>query len=87
LACLSGIGRRGLALTPDVPGVGVAVISASALIPGRCGRMNGHDPAAHVQRAQRRRAEVDALMRRAVTSAWARVPAEPRNRGPGGRQE
>jgi hypothetical protein len=43
--------------------------------------MNGHDPTAYVQRAQERREEVDALMRRAVTSAWAHIPAEPQNRG------
>jgi hypothetical protein len=79
-----------LAVTPSVLDLGAAVesaISASALILHRCGRMNGHDPAAQVQRAQERRAEVDALMRRAVTSAWAHIPAEPRSHGSGGRYE
>jgi hypothetical protein len=79
-----------LDLTPNVLDVGAAVasaISASALILDRGGRMNGHDPAVHVQRAQRRHEEVDALMRRAVTSAWAHIPAEPRSRGSSGRQE
>jgi hypothetical protein len=79
-----------LALTPNVLDVGAAVesaISASALILDRCGRMNGHDPAPHVQRAQKRRAEVDALMRRAVTSTWAHIPAELRSRGSSGRQK
>jgi hypothetical protein len=79
-----------LALTPNVLDVGAAVesaISASALILDRCARMNGHDPTDHVQRAQERRAEVDALMRRAVTSAWARIPAEPRSSGSSRRQE
>jgi hypothetical protein len=69
-----------LALTPNVLDVGAAVesaISASALILDRCGRMTGHDPTARVQQAQQRRAEIDALMKRATTSAWAQVPAEP----------
>lgn len=68
-----------LTLTPDVLDVGAAVesaISASALILDCCARMTGHDPAIHVQGSQHRRAEVDALMRRAVTSAWAHIPAE-----------
>jgi hypothetical protein len=81
---------QSLALTPNVLDVGAAVesaISASALMLDRCGRMNGYDPTAHVQRAQNRRAEVDALMRRAVTSTWARIPAEPQSRGSSGRQE
>jgi hypothetical protein len=67
--------------------VGAAVesaISASALILDRCGRMNGHDPGDHVQRAQQRREEVDALMKRAVTSTWAHIPAEPQSRGSSG---
>ena len=67
-----------LALTPNVMDVGAAVesaISASALILDRCGRMTGHDPTAQVQHAQKRRAEIDALMKRATTSAWTRVPA------------
>ena len=79
-----------LALTPNVLDVGAAVesaISASVLILDRCGRMNGHDPTAHIQRAQIRRAEIDALMRRAVTSTWAHIPAEPRSRGSSSRQE
>jgi hypothetical protein len=69
-----------LALTPNVLDVGAAVesaISASALILDRCARMTGHDPTARVQQAQKRRAEIDALMKRATTSAWAHVPAEP----------
>ena len=60
-----------LALTPNMLDVGAAVesaISASALMFDRCGRMNGYDPTAYAQCAQKRRAEVDALMRRAVTS-------------------
>ena len=79
-----------LALTPNVLDVGAAVesaISSSALILDRCGRMNGHDPTAHVRCALKRRAEVDAPMRRAVTSAWAHIPAEPRSRGSSGRPE
>jgi hypothetical protein len=79
-----------LALTPNMLDVGAAVISAisaSALILDRCGRMNGRNPAAHVRRAQRRRAEVDALMQRAVTSTWAIVPTAPRSDGSSGRQE
>lgn len=79
-----------LALTPNVLDIGAAVesaLSASALILDRCGRMTGHDPTAHVQHAQERRAEVDALMRRAVTSAWAHIPTEPRSRGSSDPQE
>ena len=70
-----------LALTPNVLDVGAAVesaISASVLI--RPGRYD-YDPTAHIRRAQIRRAEIDALMRRAVTSTWAHIPAEPRSRG------
>jgi hypothetical protein len=70
--------------------IGAAVesaISASALILDRCGKMNGHDPTAHIQRAKERREEVDTLMRRAVTSAWARIPAEPPRRASSSRQE
>ena len=66
--------------------VGAAVesaISASALILDRCGRMTGHDPTAQVQYAQNRRAEIDALMKRATTSAWA----HPTSRAPQGRIE
>ena len=79
-----------LALTPNMLDIGAAAesaISASALILDRCGRMNGHDPTAQVQRAQERRAKVDALMRRAVNSAWAHIPAEPPRHGSSGRQE
>jgi hypothetical protein len=79
-----------LALTPNVLDIGAAVesaLSASALILDRCGRMNGHDSTAHVQRTQKRRAEVDALMKRAVTSTWAHIPAELPSRGSSGRQE
>jgi hypothetical protein len=68
-----------LVLTPNMLDVGAAAesaISASALMLDHCGRMTGHDPAAHVQRAQQRRAQVDALMKRATTSAWAHVPAD-----------
>jgi hypothetical protein len=74
-----------LALTPSVLDVGAAAesaISASALILDRAGRMNGHDPTPHIRRAQDRREEIDALMRRAVTSAWARIPAGPPHHGP-----
>jgi hypothetical protein len=49
--------------------------------------MTGHDPAGYVRRAQRRRAEVDALMRRALTSTWAQIPAELPSRGSSGRQK
>ena len=79
-----------LALTPSVLDVGAAVesaISASALMLDRCGRMTGHDPSAHVQRAQQRRAEIDALMKRATTSAWAHIPAEPHRGGSSRPQE
>jgi len=79
-----------LALTPNVLDVGAAAcsaISASALILDHCGKMNGHDPTAHIQRAKERREEVDALMRRAVTSAWAHIPAEPPHRGSTSRPE
>lgn len=68
-----------LALTPNVLDVGAAVesaISASALILDRGARMYGHDPAPYVQSAQERRQEVDALMRRAVTSTWVQVPVQ-----------
>jgi hypothetical protein len=78
-----------LTLTPNVLDIGAAVesaISASALILDRCGRMNGHDPTTHVQRTQKRRAEVDALMKRAATSTWAHIPAELGSRGSSGRQ-
>jgi hypothetical protein len=71
------------ALTPDVVDVGAAVesaLSASALIMDRCGRMNGHDPSSHVADARKRRKEVDILMRRAVTSAWAHISADPAHR-------
>lgn len=81
---------QSLAVTPNVLDIGAAVesaISASALMLDRCGRMNGYDPTAYVQRAQNRRTEVDALMRRAVTSTWARIPADPQSRGSSGRQE
>lgn len=76
---------QSLSLTPNVMNVGAAAestISASALIVDRCGKMNGHDPSTHVQRAMERREEVDALMRRATTSAWARIPTETPHRGP-----
>ena len=79
-----------LALSPNVLDIGAAVesaISASALILDRCGKMNGHDTTAHIQRAKERREAVDALMRRAVTSGWANVPAEPPYRGPHSRSE
>jgi hypothetical protein len=67
-----------LDLLPDVMDVGAAAesaISASGLVLDRYGRYYGHDPQAHVQRAQKRRERIDALMRRAVTSAWAQLPA------------
>jgi len=70
--------------------VGAAVessISASALILDRCGKMNGHDPAPHIHRAQERREEVDALMRRAATSTWAHIPTEPQHRESSNRHE
>jgi hypothetical protein len=79
-----------LALTPDVLNVGAAAWSAiSALAPilDRCGRMNGHDPFPHVQRAKERREEIDALMRRAVTSTWAHIPAESQHRASNGPRE
>jgi hypothetical protein len=41
---------------------------------------NGHDPG-----ARQRREAIDALMRRAARSAWAHIPAEGRQRGPGNR--
>lgn len=78
-----------LALTPNVMDVGAAVesaISASALILDHWGRMKGHDPAARVQQAQQRRAEIDALMKRATTSAWAHVSTEP-HRGESSRHQ
>jgi hypothetical protein len=67
-----------LDLLPDVMQVGAAAesaISASALILDRCGRYYGQDPGAQVQRARQRREKIDALMRRAVTSTWAQLPA------------
>lgn len=79
-----------LDLTPNVLDVGAAVesaISASALILEHGARMTGHDPTVHVQRAQKRREEVDALMKSAVTSAWAHIPAQPQNLGSNGGQE
>jgi hypothetical protein len=78
-----------LALAPNVLDVGAAAesaISASGLILERCGRCHGHDPTAHVQRTRERREAIDALMRRATRSSWARLPTEPQNREPYGRQ-
>lgn len=68
-----------LALTPNVLEVGAAVvtaISASGLILDRCARYYGHDPSTYVGRTKGRREEIDVLMRRAVSSTWAYVPAE-----------
>lgn len=68
-----------LALTPDVMDVGAAAesaISASELIINHGGRCFGHDPIAHIQRTSERREEIDALMRRAASSAWVRIPTE-----------
>jgi hypothetical protein len=67
-----------LDLLPDVMETGAAAeaaISASGLILDRCGRYYGHDPQAHVQRAQERREKIDALMHRAAKSNWAQLPA------------
>jgi len=67
-----------LDLMPKVLEVGAAAesaISASGLILDHCGRYYGHDPSRHVRRAQERRERIDALMRRAVTSTWAQLPA------------
>jgi hypothetical protein len=69
-----------LTLTPNVLGVGAAAesaISASGLILERCGRCYGHDPSAHVRRTRERREAIDALMRRAARSTWARIPTGP----------
>ena len=69
-----------LALTPNVLDLGAAVeaaTSASALLMDRCGRMTGHDPSPYIQSTQGRRNEIDMLMRRAVASTWARIPAPP----------
>jgi hypothetical protein len=74
-----------LALTPSVLDVGAAAdsaISASGLILDRCAQIYGHDPSAHLQLTKARREEIDSLMRRAATSAWAHIPAEPPFRGP-----
>jgi hypothetical protein len=79
-----------LALTPSVLDVGAAAesaISASGLILDRCARIFGHDPAARLQHTKARREEIDALMRRATTSAWAHVPTEAQHRGPNGQQK
>jgi hypothetical protein len=68
-----------LELTPNVLDVGAAVqsaISASALILDRCARCFGHDPSTQMQQTKRRREAVGALMHRATTSTWAKVPAE-----------
>jgi hypothetical protein len=77
-----------LALTPSVREVGAAAwaaLCASALILDRSGRMNGHDPTPHVRPTYDRRAEVDALLRRAATSIWAHVAADPpRDKSPAG---
>ena len=67
------------ALTPNVLDIGAAAesaISASGLVIDRCGKCYGHDPSAYVQRTTERREEVDALMRRAATAAWAHIPTE-----------
>jgi hypothetical protein len=67
-----------LDLMPDVLEAGAAAesaISAAGLILDRCGRYYGHDPQMYVQRARERREQVDALMRQAVTSTWAQLPA------------
>jgi hypothetical protein len=76
-----------LALTPSVLDVGAAAecaISASGLILDRGARIYGYDPSAYLRSTRVRREEVDALMRRAVTSAWAHIPTEPELRGPNG---
>lgn len=68
-----------LDLIPDVMNIGAAAesaISASGLILDHCGRIFGHDPGTHLQQTSVRREEIDALMRRAVTSAWAFIPTE-----------
>lgn len=66
-------------LVPDVMNVGAAAesaISASGVILENCARMFGHDPAKDFKRTRARRERVDALMRRATTSAWAHIPTE-----------
>jgi len=78
-----------LALTPSVLDVGAAAesaISASGLILDRCARIFGHDPAARLQHTKARREEIDALMGRATTSAWAHIPTEAQHRGPNGQK-
>jgi hypothetical protein len=78
-----------LALTPSILDVGAAAesaISASGLILDRWARIFGHDPGAHLQHTHARREEIDALMRRAATSAWAHIPAEPQHRRPNRQQ-
>jgi hypothetical protein len=76
------------ALTPNVLDVGAAAesaVSASGLILDRCGRCYGHDPSIQVRRTRERREAIDALMRRATGSVWARIPTEPQHRGSSGR--
>jgi hypothetical protein len=66
-------------LVPDMMNVGAAAesaISASGVILENCARMFGHDPAKDFKRTRARRERVDALMRRATTSAWAHIPTE-----------
>jgi len=62
-------------LSPNVLDVGAAVesaISASGADPRPLRKDEGHDAAPYVRGAQKRREQVDALMRRAATSIWAR---------------
>jgi hypothetical protein len=67
-------------LAPDVMNVGAAAesaISGAGLILDHCARMFGHNPTKNLKRTRARREQIDALMRRAVTSGWAHVPTEP----------
>lgn len=79
-----------LTLTPSVIDIGaaaVSAISASGLILDRCARIYGHDPAARLQRTKARREEIDTLMRRATTSAWAHIPTKAQHHRSNGQQK
>jgi hypothetical protein len=64
----------------DVSAAAESAISASGLILDRCGTCFGHDPSVQVRRTMQRREAIDALMRRATGSFWARIPTESQHR-------
>jgi hypothetical protein len=63
-----------------------AASAACSAYARRAIRIFGHDPAARLQHTKARREEIDALMGRATTSAWAHIPTEAQHRGPNGQK-